>query len=276
VGLVEQASKGIVVGPGRNIVAHNSIKNVPHYGIIAVGDKADGLIIEYNVLENINQGTDDAGVIYLKNKGNYNARAREQVRYNLFLGSGGLRVDPVTTKFTQGGTFTFAVYLDEGQSGTDVTGNVMIGVSQGAVFPHNGADNNISNNLFINAVNAQLFLETPSPSTNIFERNIFYSTTLKPTIITKHPGQENVMRNNLFCNAANAGYFSQSFFEWSDGQKMNYEAALRAGFHSGSKIADPLFVNPAAGDYRLQPGSPAYGMGFAAIPFEQIGPAGVK
>ncbi len=41
-------------------------------------------------------------------------------------------------------------------------------------------------------------------------------------------------------------------------------------------IADPLFVNPTAGDYRLQPGSPAYGMGFKDIPFDQIGPACVK
>jgi hypothetical protein len=30
-----------------------------------------------------------------------------------------------------------------------------------------------------------------------------------------------------------------------------------AGFHTGSKIADPMFVDPAAGDYRLKPGSPS-------------------
>jgi hypothetical protein len=276
VGLVEQASKGIVAGPGRNVISHNSIKNVPHYGIISGSDKADGLIIEYNVLENVNQGTNDAGVIYLKNRGNYNAKAREQVRYNLLRGSGGLTVDPETTAFTQGGTFTFGVYLDDGQSGTDVYGNVLIGVSQGAVFPHNGADNRIYNNLFINPVNAQLFLETTSPATNVFERNIFTCTTLKPTIITKAPGQENVLRNNLFHHATDAGYFSRSFYEWGDGKKMTFEAALAAGFHTGSKIADPLFVDPAGGDYRLKPDSPATAMGFEKIPFEQIGPAAVK
>ena len=57
---------------------------------------------------------------------------------------------------------------------------------------------------------------------------------------------------------------------------MNYDASLAAGFHSGSKLADPMFVNPAAGDYRLQPGSPAKAMGFVDIPFDQIGPAAVK
>jgi hypothetical protein len=276
VGLVEQAAKGIVVGPDRNVVSHNSIKNVPLYGIIAVGDRADGGIIEYNVLENINQGTNDAGVIYLKNLGKYNAQAREQVRYNLFRGSGGLLVDPKTGAFTQGGTFTFGVYLDDGQSGTDVYGNVMIGVSSGAVFPHNGSDNKIANNLFLNPLNAQLFLETPKPETNVFERNIFYSAALTPTILTKQAGQENVLRNNLFYHAADAGHFGRSFYEWGDGKKMNYDASLAAGFHSGSKLADPMFVNPAAGDYRLQAGSPAKAMGFVDIPFDQIGPAAVK
>lgn len=276
VGLVEQSSKGIVVGPDRNVVSHNSVRNVPHYGIIAVGDRADGTIIEYNVLENINQGTNDAGVVYLKNLGKYNPKAREQVRYNLFLGTGGLTVDPATTAFTQGGTFTFAIYLDEGQSGTDVYGNVMIGASTGAVFPHNGADNHIYNNLFINAVNQQLFLETPKPETNVYERNIFYSGNPKPTILTKARGQENVLRNNLFYNPSDPAWFGKSFYEWADGKKMTFEESRAAGFHTGSKIADPMFVNPAAGDYRLKPGSPAEALGFEKIPFDQIGPAAVK
>jgi hypothetical protein len=275
VGLVEQSSKGIVVGPDRNVVSHNSIKNVPHYGIIAVGDRADGTIIEYNVLENINQGTNDAGVVYLKNLGKYNPKAREQVRYNLIRGTGGMTVDPATAAFTQGGTFTFGIYLDDGQSGTDVYGNVMIGASSGAVFPHNGADNHIYNNLFLNALHQQLFLETPKPESNVFERNIFYSANSKPTIFVKAAGQENVLRNNLFYNPSDPAWFSRSFFEWGDGKKMTYDSALEAGFHKGSKIADPMFVNPAAGDYRLKPGSPAEAMGFEKIPFDRIGPAGV-
>lgn len=276
VGMMELASRGIVAGAGRNLIAHNWIRNVPQYGIISGNDKADGLIIEYNLLENCCQGTNDAGVIYLKNRGKYNAQAREQVRYNLVRGSGGLTVDPETTAFTQGGTFTFGIYLDDEQSGTDVVGNVLIGISQGAVFPHNGGDNRISNNLFLNPLNAQLFLETSKPSTNVFERNIFVSSASKSTIVVKEHGQENVIRNNLFFHATDAGAFARNFIEWSDGKKMGFDDAQAAGFHTGSKIADPLFVNPAAGDYRLKPGSPATALGFTDIPFEKIGPAGIK
>jgi hypothetical protein len=38
-----------------------------------------------------------------------------------------------------------------------------------------------------------------------------------------------------------------------------------------SLIADPRFVDAAAGDYRLQPDSPAFALGFEPIPIDQIG-----
>jgi len=37
-------------------------------------------------------------------------------------------------------------------------------------------------------------------------------------------------------------------------------------------IADPLFVDADADDYRLQPDSPAFALGFEPIPVDRIGP----
>ena len=51
-----------------------------------------------------------------------------------------------------------------------------------------------------------------------------------------------------------------------------WEAWQALGLDVRSKIADPLFVNPAAGDYRLKPNSPAFALGFKPIPVEKIGP----
>jgi hypothetical protein len=51
-----------------------------------------------------------------------------------------------------------------------------------------------------------------------------------------------------------------------------WEAWQALGLDQHSVIGDPLFVNPAAGDYRLKPGSPALALGFKPIPVEKIGP----
>jgi hypothetical protein len=51
--------------------------------------------------------------------------------------------------------------------------------------------------------------------------------------------------------------------EWTAWQEM--------GLDRNSVVADPLFVAPEKGDYRLQPDSPALKLGFQPIPFEQIG-----
>jgi len=52
----------------------------------------------------------------------------------------------------------------------------------------------------------------------------------------------------------------RSFASWQD-----------AGYDSHSVLADPLFVDPSAGDYRLSPQSPAFGLGFEQIDVSRIG-----
>ena len=51
-----------------------------------------------------------------------------------------------------------------------------------------------------------------------------------------------------------------------------WEAWRTEGFDQHSIVADPLFVNPGRGDYRLRPESPALKLGFKPIPVERIGP----
>lgn len=51
---------------------------------------------------------------------------------------------------------------------------------------------------------------------------------------------------------------------WTAWQKLGYDRH--------SVIADPLFVDPRRDDYRLRDDSPAFKLGFQAIPFEKIGP----
>ncbi|MFM8222761.1 MAG: hypothetical protein ACKOJF_27960, partial [Planctomycetaceae bacterium] len=45
----------------------------------------------------------------------------------------------------------------------------------------------------------------------------------------------------------------------------------KLGFDQNSLVSDPLFVDPAQGDYRLKPDSPAGKLGFQPLPFDKIG-----
>ena len=50
-----------------------------------------------------------------------------------------------------------------------------------------------------------------------------------------------------------------------------WEAWQAQGMDRHSLVADPRFVDAAAGDYRLRPESPAWALGFEPIPVEKIG-----
>lgn len=50
-----------------------------------------------------------------------------------------------------------------------------------------------------------------------------------------------------------------------------WDAWRELGQDRHSLVADPMFVDPANDDFRLQPGSPAFQLGFKAIPVDRIG-----
>ena len=50
-----------------------------------------------------------------------------------------------------------------------------------------------------------------------------------------------------------------------------WQAWQNAGWDKNSLVADPLFVDWKKDDWRLKPESPAFKLGFKAIPVEKIG-----
>ena len=74
--------------------------------------------------------------------------------------------------------------------------------------------------------------------------------------------------NIMYCNGAQPGIVQwlnrgTSIFTWAQWQA--------GGLDAHSIVADPMFIDTAKGDYRVQAGSPALAMGFINFPMDSFG-----
>jgi hypothetical protein len=134
---------------------------------------------------------------------------------------------------------------------------------------HGGKNNVVENNLFVGPQFLLAYDDAVSGRTpdmqgfsrgNRFCRNIIVDC--KQQVLHRYTdwNERTVAQSddNLFFNTPDAAAYL-------DGRR-------KAGFEINSRIADPLFVAPDRGDYRLQPDSPALKLGFQPIDFDRIGP----
>jgi hypothetical protein len=146
----------------------------------------------------------------------------------------------------------WGLYTDEGSTGIVLEGNLVHHTKSGGFHQHYGRENIIRNNIFAFAREQQLQYSRAEPHLSFtFSHNIVYFD-----------------RGNLLEG------------EWKRGQvkmekNLYWDASGRAvallDKDSGSLIADPLFVDPAKGDFRLRAGSPATKLGFKTIDESQMG-----
>ena len=99
----------------------------------------------------------------------------------------------------------------------------------------------------------------------LFEKNIVYWTPDEKLV--RGPWRELnakvVTRQNLYWQT-DGGEVKVDSLSWDQWQSR--------GMDQGTLIADPLFVDPAKGDFRLKPGSPALKIGFEPFELSAVGP----
>ena len=152
----------------------------------------------------------------------------------------------------------WALYTDEGSEGIVMARNLCWNTTDGCFHQHYGAGCIIRNNIFAwnkvrGAVRTMRKVVQDVPCSLHFVNNIVL--VREGGLVGKGPrGVAGVWANNLWWDVS--GQVEMDGLDW------DHWAAC--GKETGGKLADPLFENAEAYDFRLKKDSPAFALGFKA------------
>ncbi len=150
VGVFYKQGVGISMSGCGNRASHNYIHDGPRMGIIFSGPNH---VIEYNHIRHVNLETEDTGAVYTGGRDWISARGTK-VRYNYFHDILGYGKD--ASGRWESPHFAWGVYLDDNSGGVDVIGNVVARCPRASIHLHNGRDNLIENNIFVDGTLQQV------------------------------------------------------------------------------------------------------------------------
>lgn len=247
---------GVFVGDNaNNQIVHNHIYDLFYSGISmgSVQDfgssQATGNIVEYNHVHDIGQGMlSDLAGIYTCSTPN------SRIAFNV--------VHDVARRDYGG----WGIYPDEGSHDLLIQKNLVYRCQDGALFAHHNRNITAENNIFAFNRAAQIERGGIGGFELIGRRNLIYYTE---GMAVGNYGSRNTgpdvcaFDRNLYWNASGKPvlFGNKSFSEWQ-----------AAGQDKNSLIADPLFVDPARGNFTLRPGSPAVQIGFEPWDWSAVGP----
>ncbi len=269
-----------------NVISHNLIHHMSDKGVV-LQDGFGRFTIEYNEMYQLGLEIADTGGIMTNRwfplEGDPDLGRSHLIRFNRIrdcIGCGAYaeqrQPKGVGDRTTAGGKiwtpyYTWGIYFDNSGMGNTVYGNIIISTVLGAVSMPVGSpkNNRVENNIFISSSGNQIDLQMgPGSLGNRFLRNIVYYRSQDAALLAVRSSTPAAIAEsdyNVYFPAAGQpitvrGLEGGTFADWK-----------KLGFDQHSRIADPLFVDPAAGNFRLKPESPALELGFRPIETERIG-----
>ncbi|MDY0165403.1 MAG: LamG-like jellyroll fold domain-containing protein [Thermoguttaceae bacterium] len=251
-----RGAHGIWIGrSSHNTVTHNEISNFDYSGISCgwswgfQPSTANHNTLDFNYIHHIGNGDGlgDMGAIYtlglspgttIRNNHIHDVYNYAQVSH----GSG--------------------IYPDEGSTGILIENNVVYRVRNSPLFMHYGKECLVRNNILALGDAGQLRRSREDRRCHyVAEGNIVYggeNTAMLDGRWTNHDWQ--LGRNVYWSTGGEPEFMGMDFPAWQE-----------FGKDEGSIVADPLFVDPENGDFRLKPESPALALGFEPIDVERAG-----
>lgn len=252
--------------PG-NLIAFNHVHHMTRQGMFGFRHQG-GNIVAYNYFHNLGTGSADVGAVNFALMTNISAP--NLVRNNVIHDITGLRREGETEVFDYG----FGFYLDHDASTTWLENNTLVAAS----FPAHvkGQFNTFFNNVIADP--AELIISTQSvlgrghrAQRNVIANAFADKLAEGRAYRLSSCSETTIRRARDFINSD-----SNLLYNAGDPVRIEPHRTLErwraAGNDTHSLVAAPKFVNPEDGDYRLQPTSPAFQLGFAAIDVDNVGP----
>lgn len=239
-----------------NRASNNLIHDAPH---MAISFSGNDHIIELNEIYNVCYESNDAGAMY---SGRDWTMRGTIIRYNYLHHINGFE-----------GRGCVGIYLDDMFCGTEIYGNIFYKVTR-AAFIGGGRDCTIENNIF---VDCQPALHIDARAMNWASYHVETTMTdrllempyKEPLWMERYPKLINILDDEPAAPKGNliARNISQGG-KWDE----VYDPALPyLTFEDNIVDQDPGFVGTPPESFQLRDDSPAYKLGFKAIPADKIG-----
>jgi len=241
-------------GSSGNTISHNLIQNVDGGGIDfdngATDPQINNNVIDSNKLVNVNRNTVDSGAIYIMDR--THSSTGNKITNNVIDGYGSGSMSDQTK----------GIYLDDGTSNVQITGNLLYGTAGewGMQF-HGGSNDVVQNNVFALQSGEKLALyQSVSGGTsmtgNDFQNNIVYYQGQPPDPLWQVSGSGITMPRD-----------TTNLYYAANGAQVPNDGSIT---DSNPFRADPQFTNPGGGDFSLSASSPAYSdIGWQTLPTNQ-------
>ena len=299
-------NRAITISGRANVASYNLIHDVPAWGIVFGGYDN---IIEYNDVHHYGLCTNLSGGIYAWQSPKSTTRNHGGIiiRFNNFSDAVG---HGMISPGQWGPNPGWGIWLDDMISNTTVYGNILVRNKHGGIQLHGGTDNVFENNIMGAAIPSTSNHIRPGEELchNKIFRNIVYYANADPRLVLQYGWTVKGITETDACAAATPLFFcgwssvkaavSESDHNllfpitgevvpallyyrdvgkvltgsWAQEPVGDRFAWWREqGYDAHSIIADPLFMDVANDDFRLQPESPAFKLGFKPIPQQRIG-----
>jgi hypothetical protein len=302
-GIFGKQVAGVYISRAKRITAaHNHIHTMPRAGI-CIGDGTwGGHLIEYNYIHDTCRETGDHGPFNAWGRDKYWCLVQSHMPYTAGRShdAGHVKVDAMEPVILRHNHFReqsgWGLDLDDGASNYEIYNNLCAGVS---IKLREGAHRTIYNNIWVNGANSPCFHVGNEQNHDRFFRNITIMQTGNMqaeddlnfamgkgygeiyTLIAPPARGPWLAEMDYNCFYSDRGEFVARVQQRGEddswryslqvGEKYTLEEWQALGFDRHSIFADPDFIDPEHGDYRVRPGSPALQLGFENFDSREAG-----